>query len=220
MYLKEIKLHTAHLQELFYFYYETLGLDCELTGNELQIRTRDSLLRFEKSVTDNHPYYHFAFNIPSNKIEEAYVSLKERVKLLWIEDYKSFIADFNRWHAKSLYFMDPSGNVAEFISRFDLNDIAEESFSAVLIRNVSEIGLVFPASSYDEQVRQLISTWNLSYFIKQKPLEEFRAIGDDEGLFICVPEHRSWYPLKDKPAFSFPIEVQVKTRSKEFLLQC
>ena len=80
MYLKEIKRYTAHLHELFYFYYETLGLDCELTGNELQIHARDSLLRFEKSVADNDPYYHFAFSIPSNKIEEAYMWLKARVK--------------------------------------------------------------------------------------------------------------------------------------------
>jgi hypothetical protein len=220
MHLKEIKLYTTHLQELFYFYYETLGLDCELTRNELQICTRDSLLRFEKAVADNDPYYHFAFNIPSNKIEEAYIWLNERVKLLWIEDYKSFIADFSGWHAKSLYFIDPGGNVVEFISRFDLSDIAEEPFSATLIRNVSEIGLVFPASSYNEKINQLLSTWNLSYFIKQKPLAEFRAVGDDEGLFICVPEQRSWYPLKDKPAFLYPMEVQVKTLSKEFLLQC
>jgi hypothetical protein len=195
-------------------------MNCILTGNELQIRTRDSLLRFEKSIASDDPYYHFAFNIPSNKIEEAYIWLKQRVKLLWIEDYRNFIADFSRWHAKSLYFIDPGGNVAEFISRSDLKDIAEESFSASLIRNVSEIGLVFPAFSFDEQVNQFLSIWNLSYFIKQKPLEEFRAIGDDEGLFICVPEQRSWYPLKDKPAFIFPMELQVKTLSKEFLLQC
>jgi hypothetical protein len=218
MYLKEIKLYTAHLQELFYFYYETLGLNCELTGNELQIRTRDSLIRFEKSVADNDPYYHFAFNIPSNEIEEAYIWLKESIKLLWIEDYKSFIEDSAA--GMQNHFIDPGGNVAEFISRFDLCDIAEESFSAALIRNVSEIGLVFPATSYNEQVNQLQSAWSPSYFIKQKPLAEFRAIGDDEGLFICVPEHRSWYPLKDKPAFLYPMEVQVKTLSKEFLVQC
>ena len=219
MRLKEIKLYTTHLQELFYFYHDTLEMNCELTGNELQIRTRDSLLRFENN-TDNDSYYHFAFNIPSNKIEEAFTWLKERVKLLWIEDYKSYIADFSNWHAKSLYFIDPGGNVAEFISRFDLNDMTEESFSVELIRNVSEIGLVFAASSYNEEINRLLSTWGLSYFIKQKPLAEFRAIGDDEGLFICVPEHRNWYPLKDKPAFIFPMEIQVKTLSKEFHLRC
>jgi catechol 2,3-dioxygenase-like lactoylglutathione lyase family enzyme len=220
MLLKEVKLYTAHLQKLFYFYRDILGMNCSLNENELQIRTRDSLLKFEKSASDDDPYYHFAFNIPSNKIEEAYIWLKERVKLLWIEDYKSFIADFSGWHAKSLYFIDAGGNVAEFISRFDLSDIAEAPFSASLIRNVSEIGLVFPAASYNEKINRLLSAWHLSYFIKQPPLEEFRAVGDDEGLFICVPEQRSWYPLKDKPAFIFPMELQVKTLSKEFLLQC
>jgi|SRR5882724_3463084 len=218
MQLKEIKLYTAHLQELFYFYYEILGMDCTLSGNELQIRTKDSLLRFEKAVAGTDPYYHFAFNIPSNKIDEAYSWLNERVKLLWIEDYKSFIADFSGWHAKSLYFIDPGGNVVEFISRFDLADIAEEPFSADLIRSVSEMGLVYVASSFNEKINHLLTAYSLSYFIKQKPLAEFRAIGDDEGLFICVPEHRSWYPLKDKPASIYPAEVLVKTPGKEFLL--
>ncbi len=219
MHLKEIKLYTAHLQELFYFYNEILGMNCNRSGNEMHILTRDSLLRFEESAANDDPYYHFAFNIPSNKIEEAYTWLTKRVKLLWIEDYKSYIADFSNWHAKSLYFIDPGGNIAEFISRSDMTDIVDEPFSAAHIRNVSEIGLVFSLSSFDQKTRQLLSERGLSYFIRQPPLDGFRAIGNDEGLFICVSEHRSWYPVKDKPAFIYPMQILVKTENTEFLLQ-
>lgn len=219
MHLKELKLYTVRLAELFHFYHDTLGMNCRLSGNELQIVTRDSLLRFEKMITNDEPYYHFAFNIPSNKVDEAYEWLKERVELLWIEDYKSCIADFSGWHAKSLYFFDPAGNIVEFISRFDLADITEEPFSPSLIRNVSETGLVFPVSSFDAQVNRLLSAWPLSYFTKQQPLPQFRAVGDDEGLLICVPENRNWYPLKDKPALIFPMEVLVRSGEKEFLIR-
>ncbi|MBK5270799.1 MAG: glyoxalase [Bacteroidia bacterium] len=219
MHFKEIRLYSSHLQELFYFYYETLGLDCLVTENELQIRMRDTLLRFEKSTSNDNSYYHFAFNIPSNKIDEAYLWLKERLKLLWIEDHKSYIADFKTWNAKSLYFIDPGGNIVEFIGRFDLADVSETTFSASLIRNVSEIGLVFPEASFDNKIDKLLSSWDLSYFKKQPPLPDFRAIGDDNGLFICVPENRSWYPLKNKPALTFPLKVILNAGKGEFLLE-
>jgi len=218
MHIKEAKFYTAYLQELFHFYSDTLGMNCTLSGNELLIRTKRSLLRFEKSKNNTEPYYHFAFNIPSDKIEEAYSWLADRVQLLWIDDYKSFIADFSNWQAKSLYFIDPAGNVVEFISRLSQADLSDDPFSSDLIRNISEVGLVFPEKKFNEQVNFLLSKGDLTYFSKQPPLDGFRAIGDDEGLFICVPENRSWYPLKNKPAFLFPHDIKVKTPNTEFLL--
>jgi len=218
MYFKEIRLYTSHLQELFYFYYETLEMDCSLSANELQIRAGDTLFLFKKSQTSHDPAYHFAFNIPSNKIDEAFLWLRERLKLLWIEDHKSYIADFKTWNAKSLYFIDPGSNIVEFISRFDLKDNVEETFSSSHIRNVSEIGLVFPESSFNDNVNHLLTKYGLSYFVKQPPFFDFGAIGDDNGLFICVPEKRNWFPLKSKPALIFPMQVLIKIDKGEFLL--
>ena len=34
-----------------------------------------------------------------------------KVPLIWINDYNSEIADFVNWHAKSIYFFDPAGNI-------------------------------------------------------------------------------------------------------------
>ena len=90
-----------------------------------------SKLIFEETDIDVNPYYHFAFNIPSNKFEEAFEWMKQKVELLWLEDYKSYIADFVNWHAKSFYFLDPAGNILELIARFDLNDTVEEKFSSI-----------------------------------------------------------------------------------------
>ena len=64
--------------------------------------------------TTGKPFYHYAINIPANKIEEAKDWLSNRVRLLWMEDYKDDIADFVNWHAKSIYFYDPAGNIVVF----------------------------------------------------------------------------------------------------------
>jgi len=84
------------------------------------------------------------------------------------------------------------------ISRFDLNDNPGEVFSSAQIRNVSELGIVFPVKSFDEDVKAMMKEYSLDYFNKQPPLEHFRAIGNDEGLFIVVPENRVWFSTEDK----------------------
>jgi hypothetical protein len=70
-----------------------------------------------------------------------------------MEDYKSDIADFVNWRAKSVYFFDPAGNIIELIARFDLNNASSEKFSSEQFLSLSEIGLVFPDEQIDEQVR-------------------------------------------------------------------
>ena len=209
MQFQEIRLQTRKVSTLYHFYKEISELSIpDFSDSHFTIHTRDTQLIFEEaSNTVKNPLYHFAFNIPSNKIQETYEWLKERTDLLWIEDYKSHIADFRNWNAKSVYFLDPAGNIAEFIARDDLNDIVDESFSSKHVRSVSEIGLVFPEQTFKQSIEKLLNDYQLAYFAKQPPLESFCAIGDDEGLFIIVPENRSWYPCKDKPAGIFPMQI-------------
>ena len=209
MLFQEIKLQTNRLSALHHFYKNVLELPIsKISDSHFTIHTRETRLIFEQTKnTLADPFYHFAFNTPSNKIREAYEWLKERTELLWIEDYKSHIADFRNWNAKSVYFLDPAGNIVEFIARADLNDTVDEPFSSSHVRSVSEIGLVFPEQTFKQSIEGLLKDYQLAYFAKQPPLESFCAIGDDEGLFIIVPENRSWYPCKDKPAGIFPMEV-------------
>lgn len=178
-----------------------------------------SILIFEETGVDANPFYHFAFNIPANKFEEAFEWVKQKVELLWLDDYKSYIADFVNWHAKSFYFLDPAGNILELIARFDLNDIADEKFSSVHIRNVSEIGLVFPVKSFDTDVNKLLEQYPLSYFNKQPPMPHFRAVGNDEGLFVIVPENRVWFSTKNTTAQIFPIGVSFIENDKLYYLK-
>jgi catechol-2,3-dioxygenase len=125
---------------------------------------------------------------------------------LWLDDYKSYVADFVNWHARSVYFSDPAGNILELIARFDLRDEADEIFSSMQFRNISEIGLVFSDEVFDKNVHELLKNYKLQYFSKQPPLAHFRAIGDDEGLFIVVPENRNWFSTRMASGI-FPIEV-------------
>ncbi len=207
MLLKEIKLQTRHVTELFIFYKEVLQLPVTfLEEKTISILSGQSLLIFTETNGSTDPFYHFAFNIPSNKFDEAFQWVQNRTELLWLDEYKSYVADFVNWHAKSVYFQDPAGNILELITRFDLNDNVYESFSSKQFRNISEIGLVFPVDLLDKNVNVLLANYDLEYFLKQPPLPYFRAIGDDEGLFIAVPENRNWFATHT-PSGIFPIEV-------------
>ena len=122
-------------------------MDVIKSGSSITITVGETKLIFEEAAENENPFYHFAFNIPSNKFEQAYEWMKQKVELLWLKDYNGYIADFVNWHAQSFYFKDPAGNILEMIARFDLNDTVEEDFSSMQIRNVSEMGIVFPLSS-------------------------------------------------------------------------
>jgi catechol-2,3-dioxygenase len=193
MLIKELKLQSTNIYALFSFYKELLNMDVIQSYNVICITAGETKLIFEQTNTKENPFYHFAFNIPSNRFEEAFEWTKKRAVLLWLDDYNSYIADFVNWHAKSFYFKDPAGNILEMIARFDLNNKSDEPFSSKQIRNVSEMGIVFPADSFDEQVDALLKQFSLDYFEKQPPMPQFRAIGNDEGLFILVPENRAWF---------------------------
>ena len=140
------------------------------------------------------------------------------MKVLWIEDYKNYIAEFNRWHARSVYFTDPAGNIVELIARFDLKDNIPEHFSSSQIRNISEIGLVFKSEVFDETVIKLTQQFRLGYFSKQPPMPHFKAIGDDEGLFIIVPEQRNWYPTNIQSGV-FALSILFENNNTQYHLQ-
>jgi catechol-2,3-dioxygenase len=211
-----VALHTNHLTALQAFYSSILELPVKKDKHQLIIPLNSSELVLWQT---NHlqPFYHFAINIPSNKIEEARNWLKTKVELLWMNDYKSDVADFKNWHAKSVYFFDPAGNIVELISRFDLDDAVDEKFSSKLFDCISEIGIVFNENEFDQQTGELMEKFGLNYFSKQPPLKQFRAIGDDEGLFIIVPENRNWYPT-NKPAEIYPMQIEFEEDGKRFTL--
>ena len=212
-----IKLQTALLKELTSFYRDVLELATENNSDGIiTIGIGSTNLVFEQA-SNSDPFYHFAINIPSNKIEEAKAWLSQRVELMWMDDYKSDIADFRNWNAKSVYFYDPAGNILELIARFDLVNKTDEPFSPAQFLCISEIGLVTKLDDLDRAVDRLLKDYELNYFTRQPPLPQFKAIGDNNGLFIVVPEKRNWYPTP-KPCGIFPMKVQFKNAGKKYEL--
>jgi hypothetical protein len=207
MKISRLKIQSAALVQLRYFYRQVIGFPVVGDDESILIYAGKSIIEVEPAPIGEYPVYHFAFNIPSNKIGEAKEWLSSRVELLYLDDYKSEIADFFNWNAKSLYFKDPAGNIVEFIARFDLHDDEEAPFSPAQIRYVSEIGIVFDNEKFDGTMEDFMKKYSLSYFDKQPPLPHFRAMGDDEGLIIAVPANREWYPTKNVYSTKAPVSV-------------
>ena len=220
MLFKEIRLQTKHLSELHKFYKDFLELSTSyIDEKSIKIIAGNSQLIFEVTSNSENPFYHFAFNIPDNKFDEAFEWMNNKLDLLWLDDYKGYIADFVSWKAKSFYFQDPAGNILEMITRLELEDDIDEPFSCKHIRNISEIGLVYDVDDFDGKVQQLLKTFPVHYFKKQPPLPHFRAIGDDEGLFIIVPEDRVWFGTKKTKSKIFPIKIVFEVEKQSYELK-
>jgi catechol 2,3-dioxygenase-like lactoylglutathione lyase family enzyme len=198
----EVQLQTANLEETKQFYHTKLGMDLMPSNNgELKLSAGLSTLMFTKA-THSHPFYHFAFNIPAHKFEEAFEWARMTIPLIPVNGGNP-VADFRSWNARAFYFYDNNGNIVEFIARFDLPHHSDKAFDGSSVVSISEIGLVGDsAKSYSEQ---LMKDYKVSYFSRQAPADDFVALGDDNGLFIVVNDHRNWYPTQKKSEKHFAL---------------
>ena len=88
MLVKKLVVQTAYLRTLAEFYSSILELQVhEISEKEIQTNIGSTALVFSKTK-ETEPFYHFAINVPANKIEEARTWLNNKVKLLWMNDYK------------------------------------------------------------------------------------------------------------------------------------
>lgn len=220
MNIRMITAEAIDLASLKEFYHQILGLSiAEEDDHSFTIEIGQSELEFRQHTGNLHPVYHFAINIPANKIEEATLWLQKKTALISPDGSNNYIVNFANWHAKSIYFFDPAGNILELIARFDQENTMNTPFSSDQFLSVSEVALVFAQEELDAKTNQLLHDFHLSYFDKQPPLETFRAIGDDEGMFILSAEGRAWYPTKDRIAEPAPLKVYFSHGSSDSLLE-
>lgn len=205
----EIQLLTNRLSELKEFY-EKLGLQLISEASaSFTFKTGASKITFNQSAEP--AYYHFAFNIPENKIYEAIEWLKTKdIDLIEYED--SPIIDFVNWNAHSVYFYDAAGNIVELIARHNLNNPAEEKFNSQMLLCVSEIGL--PVEKVYSFLEILENKLNQKLWWGNT--ETFAAVGDEEGLFIAVTGSRNWFPT-EKLSIAFPAVIKIHGESNGFL---
>jgi len=215
MQIQKLILEASDLLLIRQFYEYVLEMPVSANKQSVKLSFGKTDLIFRENNHFENLVYHYAITIPSNKIHEAKEWLSLRVKLIWIEEYQSLIADFINWKAKSVYFLDAAGNIVELISRFDLKNDTDEPFNSTHLLSVSEIGLVFRKDEIEDRTKELIKSFSLPYFSKQLPLPTFKALGDDEGLFIIVPENRNWYST-NKPAGIFPLDVEFENGGNHY----
>jgi hypothetical protein len=206
----KLEILSPDLDKTEQFYYGLLGLNIVAKSDAaISFRAGNSEITFIYTAVVK-PIYHVAFNIPNNKLDEALNWMSNKVEIIDAEP-GSKIADFVNWNAKSFYFYDYTGNILEFIARFEVDNKSEAAFNGSSITSISEIGL-----AVDDVVAQcdsLCNAYNLQAFSKQPRLPNFAAMGDDNGLLILSAVNRMWH-LTKHPAQKYHTRMLVRNSNK------
>lgn len=211
MRIQSIRLLTKDTEKLKSFYADLLGLPIlNNSATEFTVSAGESCLTFEQAEdAGDSPFYHFAFDIPANQIDESIQWLGSKqisLNLLPTHAYQNYSST---WDATSIYFDDPSGNVVEFIGRHSLKNDEESAFTNRSLLNISEIGLVV----HDVQTTVEYLNNNLRLGRYKDSNRSFAAVGDENGLFILSARNRVWLGSQ-KQAEIFKTEVTIEGTEK------
>ena len=209
-------LTSAPLTSMRDFYSRTLGLRVlEETSGHLTLAGGSTRLTFRPAGRDHaNPFYHFAFNIPENKILQALAWQKKRSPLMPIPArlrdprLPEEIVDFRHWNAHSVFFFDPGGNVVEYIARHDLKNARPGDFGPDDILYASEIAFVV------DDVKVGSSSLKPVAGVEQYrgADDQFVALGDEMGLLLVMKRGRvlNFDPTStEKAAAVFPTLASV-----------
>jgi catechol-2,3-dioxygenase len=204
------------LAEMRRFYHELLGLPIlEDRPEALTVAPGASSITFAKaSAEQGEPFYHFAFNIPENKILAAHDWQRERTPLdrlshdLHDPAMPEDVVHFGHWNAHSIFFWDPAGNVVEYIARHDPRNAAEGGFGTRDILHASEIGFI--TDDVNETAGGMQRALGLGQY--RSGDENFRALGDEHGLLLVIRTGRRWGydQAAARPTTIFPTFAEIR----------
>jgi catechol-2,3-dioxygenase len=215
MKILELELLSDDILKTEVFYNEVLGLNTmSKEDSGISFNAGSTKLTFRPSINVK-PVYHFAFDVPNNKLFEAFDWIEKKTKIMYVIPPDK-IADFYNWNAKSFYFYDNNGNILEFIARNDLDNATQKAFDGASILSVSEIGLV--SRNVVVQCDELFDKYGLTSYSKQPKLNKFIVLGTVTGLFILVEENRDWYPT-DKKSKSFWTKIVFSNNGETQILE-
>lgn len=204
MEIKLVILQTNRLKEMKEFYVNLFGFPLIKEDNKsFRMAVGSSELEFTEKHVEGNPFYHFAFNIPSNQFQEAKAWVKERVELN-VEDGEDE-AYFSFFSAHALYFYDPAGNIVEFISR-QTSVEGSRPFSIESVLNISEIGL-----TVDDAIRA--GNRLIEKGIRERdnnPLSQtsLNFMGErSKGIYMILNQPGRRWIFSDKISAIYPIEV-------------
>jgi hypothetical protein len=187
-------LTAAPLASMKEFYHRLIGLPVldDAPGRLTLAAGLTHLTFVPASPADGQPFYHFAFNIPQNKILQARTWQRQGTPLLPIPvrlrdpRYPDDIVDYRHWNAHSIFFFDPAANVVEYIARHDLANAAAGPFSTRDILYASEIGLV--VDDVPNVASTIRTALRLAYY--RGANDQLTAMGDESGLVLVIKRGR------------------------------
>jgi hypothetical protein len=204
------------------FYRDRLELQSHRAPGRLTIVAGDTRITFIEDPRAAKPFYHFAFNIPENKIVAAREWQLARSPLLPIPDRNRArdlppdIVDYSHWNAHSVFFLDPGGNVVEYIARHDLKNAASGAFTSRDILAVTEIALVVDdVAATTARLRPALA---IEHY--RGSSADFAALGDEEGLVLVMRRGRilNFNPSsQEKAARIYPTTVRLRGSATDSL---
>jgi len=200
-----LELETSQLDKIKEFYAQVLGFAVQSEDEEqLTLQVGFSSLTFRQ--VNNRPAgpYHFAFNIPRNKIQEATEWLRERVAFLYEPGAVTPVVHHAHWDADALYFYDTDFNILEFIAHRTA-PATDTPFGPKQLIGLAEVGM--PVADVPFYAKELKEGLGLSRW--REASVEFEAVGNEKGMFIIVRERRPWFPTIN-PAVVLPARVTVQ----------
>ncbi len=203
--IAKVALQTNKLDEMKNFYGNILELEVETDSiDSFEIRFGSTTVEFNNRNVKDEPYYHFAFDIPSNQFLEAKEWTQKRVPLSTEEGEDEVY--FTSINAKSIYFEDPSGNIVEFISRLQDNPLSNVPFSKSSFIKMSEMSLVV-----QDKLAVAEELKNVSIFkrdggeVSQNSLS-FMGNRKWPVYLLLVNTKRKWF-FSHKESAVFPLEI-------------
>ena len=215
--LRSLELLTAApLAKMKAFYHDALGLRvAEDKPDRLTVDAGQTRLTFRPAGKDDgSPFYHFAFNIPENKVRAAHTWQSKRTPLLPIPErlrdpeFPDDVVHYRHWDAHSVFFFDPAGNVVEYIARHTLKNAAGGEFASADILYASEIAFV--VDDVTAATAGLAAAVGVGKY--KDASAEFAALGDEHGLLLVMKRGRVIsFDSPDKKAVAvFPTTATVR----------
>lgn len=193
MTIRHVALLADDLSAMAAFYHWLPTLPAE--GGGLCLEVGRSVLEFRASPGAQGGV-HFAIDVPVARFDEIADWAEKELGLIGDSSGQSRFR-FESWRADACYFLDPAGNIGEFIAREERSHPESPRFVSL-----SEIGLVVPDVT---DTRLSLALLGIKPY--GQPVDDFAAMGDPDGLFIVVNEGRGWYP-NGMPAHALPMLVE------------
>lgn len=231
--IRSLLLRTAvPLAAMRQFYHEQIGFPV-LDQNDTTITFAAGTTRLTFVVAgpqDKHgdsgrgngePMYHFAFNVPPDKIRAARAWQLQRTPLvrpradLCDPAFPDDVWHFRAWDAHSIFYFDPAGNIVEYIARHALKTHrgSADSFTSKDLLYASEIGFVFAPQERQKAADAIHRQLGLSAYPREA--QPWWAMGDERGLLLCLARKgQIWGEQTSTPVKwgVFPTQVAIRGR--------